>query len=197
MGRLLFSVWTRNRAVAGYILEESSCYSSIKGTMNGGQKHKIQTHLKPNGRELSWVFQVGCNYRTLDSWLQILGSKFKFWYTETSTNISCKLIITALDISKYEGKVVMMAFGCLWLKYDKKIMDQFAGDGSHPLVYLLTKATCMNDKDEVVRQHLWYFFLSWNIERMFWKKVWWDLHFSNMSKTAGEGATTWFMFKIL
>ena len=105
------------------------------------KKRNIQKHLKPNGKELSWVLEVGCNYRALDSWLQILGSKLKFWYTETSTNISCKLIITALDISKYEGKVVMMAFGCLWLKYEKKIMDQFAGDVSHPLVYLLTKAT--------------------------------------------------------
>lgn len=53
----------------------------------------------------------------------------------------------------------------------------------------------MKDNNEVVRQHLWYFFLSWNIEHMFWKTVWWDLHSSNMSKEAGEGATTLFIFK--
>ena len=107
------------------------------------KKRNIQKHLKPNGRELSWVFQVGCNYRTLDSWLQILGSKLKFWYTETSTNISCKLIITvitALDISKYEGKVVMMAFGCLWLKYEKKSwINSPEMEVTH--CFLLTKAT--------------------------------------------------------
>ena len=98
----------------------------------------------------------------------------------------------AQDLS---GKVVMMAFGCLWLKYEKKSWINspqmevtycfFCWQGR--LAWKTTTKLSGNIFDT--------FFLSWNIEHMFWKTVWWDLHSSNMSKEAGEGATTLFIFK--
>lgn len=120
------------------------------------KKHTIQKHLKPNGRDLSCVFQVGCNYRILDPWLQIFGS-------ETWTNISCKLIKTALEIFKYEGsplgKVVMMAFWCFGSSTKKSWINSPEMEVTH--WSLLTKATCMKDKDEIARQHFWYIFCWW------------------------------------